>query len=441
LAPLSFDASTFEVWGSLLNGGRLAVCAPGVPTLAELEEVIEREGVTTLWLTAGLFHLLVDERVGALSGVRQLVAGGDVVSARHAREYLKAATERQSVGGGGEGVAGGGEVRLVNGYGPTESTTFACCHVMAGVAEVGAVVPIGRPIGNTQAYVLDERMGLVAAGVTGELYLGGDGLARGYLNEAGLTAVRFVPHPYAAEGGERLYRTGDLVRYRANGDIEFIGRADQQVKVRGFRIELGEIEATVTQLSEVNEAVVVARGDDAGNKVLVCYVVMPDRDAQHVNRVREYLKERLPDYMVPSSFVLLSEMPLTPNGKVDRGALPDPDQSRPELIASYVAPRNQTEETLALMWAEVLKVERVGVEDNFFDLGGHSLLATQIISRVRETFKVEVPLRNLFESPTVAALAELLDKAENLLEPQAPEIVPVTRHARRVKRPRTDAQK
>jgi acyl carrier protein len=259
------------------------------------------------------------------------------------------------------------------------------------------------------------------------------------LNEAGLTAERFVPHPYAVSesGGERLYRTGDVVRYNAQGEIEFIGRTDQQVKVRGFRIELGEIEATVMQLGEVKEAVVVAHGDGAGNKVLVCYVVMPERDAQHINQVREYLKEKLPDYMVPQAFVQLAELPLTPNGKVDRSALPDPDQSRPELIANYVAPRTPTEETLALMWAEVLKVERVGVEDDFFDLGGHSLLATQIISRVRETFKVEVPLRNLFENPTVAALAELLDKADTLLEPQAPEIVPVTRQARRVKRPRT----
>ncbi|MET0625826.1 MAG: phosphopantetheine-binding protein, partial [Pyrinomonadaceae bacterium] len=323
---------------------------------------------------------------------------------------------------------------VVNGYGPTESTTFACCRAVRTGEELGRGVPIGRPIANTTAYVLDAGMRPIPVGVLGELYLGGGGLARGYINSAGLTAERFVPHPFGTEPGARLYRTGDVVRYLADGEIEFVGRIDQQVKVRGFRIELAEIEATLRQLSEVREAVVVARGDDASNKVLVCYVVTAEDAAQEVGRLREHLKERLPEYMLPQAFVFLKEIPLTPNGKVDRRALPEPDQSRPELAADYVAPRNQTEETLAQMWVELLKVERVGVEDDFFDLGGHSLLATQIVSRVRETFKVEVPLRSLFESPTVAALAELIEKSDSTSEPQAPAIVPVTRQARRVRK-------
>ncbi|HEV2800536.1 MAG TPA: amino acid adenylation domain-containing protein, partial [Pyrinomonadaceae bacterium] len=257
-APLAFDASTFELWGSLLRGGRLVVVPAGKPTLRELGEVIRDSGVTTLWLTAGLFHLMVDERMEDLRGVRQLLAGGDVLSVKHVQKFLSEAKE--------------GSV-LVNGYGPTESTTFACCHPLAGGTwDACGSVPIGRPIANTQVYILDRHLRPVPAGIAGELYIAGDGLARGYLNRPELTAERFLPDPFGAAGG-RLYRTGDRARFLSDGSIEYLGRVDYQVKIRGFRIELGEIEAALTAHTQVAEAVVIAREDEAGDKRLVAYLV------------------------------------------------------------------------------------------------------------------------------------------------------------------------
>jgi acyl-coenzyme A synthetase/AMP-(fatty) acid ligase len=317
---------------------------------------------------------MVDERLEDLRGVRQLLAGGDVLSASHVQRYL-AATDN--------GV-------LINGYGPTENTTFSCTHRMAAGWKLrGSSVPIGRPIKNTQVYVLDQRLEPAPIGVTGELYLGGAGLAREYLRRPELTAENFVPHPYSAEPGARLYRTGDQVRWLTDGTLEFVGRLDQQVKVRGFRIELGEIEATLGEQEDVREAVVVAREDSAGEKRLVAYVVprtevqgMYQERAQLISRLRGHLEEKLPDYMIPASFVLLDALPLTPNDKVDRRALPAPDDARPEQAGDLVAPSTPIEELLSRLWAEVLNVESVGVHDDFFTLGGHSLLATRLVSGV-----------------------------------------------------------
>src|SRR5829696_1606565 len=348
LAPQTFDASTFEVWGSLLNGGRLIVLEPGAPTLEELGAALRHYGVSTLWLTAGLFHLLVDERPEELRGLKQLLAGGDVLSAEHVKKAL--------------GWLGGGCV--INGYGPTENTTFSCCRRVNSADEIGAGVPIGRPIANTQAYVLNQQLQQVAVGVVGELYLGGDGLARGYLRRADLTAEKFIPHPYSGRGGERLYRTGDLVRYLAGGEIEFIGRRDAQVKVRGFRIELGEIETVLARHSGVREVVVVAHGGTCGDKRLVAYLVPEPDLGLTVDELRAHVKEHLPDYMMPSIFVLLERLPLNRNGKVDRAALPDPDVFQTEFSA-FVGPRTAEEELLAGVWAEVLGAERVGLHDNF----------------------------------------------------------------------------
>jgi acyl carrier protein len=246
-------------------------------------------------------------------------------------------------------------------------------------------------------------------GVAGELYVGGDGLARGYLGRPALTAERFVPDPFSSEPGGRLYRTGDLVRYTASGELHYLGRLDHQVKIRGFRIELGEIEAVLSSHDGVRECVVIAREDAPGEKRLVAYIVGAAGDAEGVARLRAYAAERLPAYMVPSAFVVLEELPLTPNGKVDRKALPAPE-GRPEGAADYVEPRNETERALARIWAGVLGVERVGAEDNFFDLGGHSLLATQVILEVRREFGVEIPLRHVFETPTVAYFATLVER-------------------------------
>jgi amino acid adenylation domain-containing protein len=427
LAPLSFDASTFELWGALLSGARLVVFPTRRPSLEELGAALDSYHVTTLWLTAGLFHQMAESQPHALGRVRQIVAGGDVLSPAAVRRVLAGRPE-------------GGV--LVNGYGPTENTTFSCCHRMASGDEVGERVSIGRPIANSTAYVLDVRMKPVPVGAPGELYVGGEGLARGYVGRAALTAERFVPHPFSTEPGARLYKTGDVVRRCEDGRIEFIGRADNQVKLRGYRIELGEIESALAAHALVKECVVLVREDEPGDKRLVAYVVVGESDetptasgematgeADEVNvtGLREYLKERLPEYMVPSAFVLLGELPLTTNGKVDRRALPAPDSSAVSSADTYVAPRDAVEEALCEVWAEVLRVERVGVRDNFFDLGGHSLLATQVVSRVRHLTHVELPLRVFFESPTVEALARHVASARGADSTQPPAITRLER--------------
>ncbi|MCP3144849.1 non-ribosomal peptide synthetase, partial [Pyxidicoccus xibeiensis] len=308
IAPISFDASTLEVWGCLLNGGRLVLYPPHAPNdVRELAGVLEQHGVTTLHLTAGLFTQMVEADLEALRPVRQLLTGGDVVSAPHVRRVLETL-----------------RIPVTACYGPTESTTFASCFRMTEPAMVGSAVPIGRPIGNTRVYLLDGSGQPVPAGVAGELYIGGDGLARGYLEQPDLTAERFVPDAFGGEPGERLYRTGDLARWRRDGVLEFLGRMDVQVKVRGYRVEPGEVEAALLGHPEVREAVVVARPDAAGGKRLVAYVA----GGVEVGAVRDWLRERLPEYMVPSAFMLLEALPLTPNGKVDRGALPEPEQQR-----------------------------------------------------------------------------------------------------------------
>jgi amino acid adenylation domain-containing protein len=403
-APISFDASTFEIWGCLLNGGRLVVMASEKPSLEELGRVISQTGVTTLWLTAGLFHLMVDERLEDLSKVEQLLAGGDVLSASHVRRYIEASRGR----------------RLINGYGPTESTTFACCYEMTEATGIGETVPIGRPINNTKAYVLDRNLRMVARGVVGELYLGGAGVARGYLHRPELTAERFVPDPFAREAGARLYRTGDRVRVLADGNIEYLGRRDGQVKVRGFRIELGEIEAVLAEHDSVREAVVVAGEGTGGgtDKRLVAYVVGARAEGINVGVLRGYVEGRLPQYMVPSVFVEMESLPLTPNGKVDRRALPEPEQSRPELESSFVAPETELEQIIAGIWREVLEVERVGVHDGFFDLGGHSLLLAQAHSRLRNTLNRDISMVDLFKYPTISALAKYLSEEKDSTDEQ-----------------------
>jgi arthrofactin-type cyclic lipopeptide synthetase B len=274
-------------------------------------------------------------------------------------------------------------------------------------------VPIGRPIANTTAYVLDEHRQPVPVGVPGELYLGGDGLARGYLKRPELTAERFVEHPFSKEAGARLYRTGDWVRYRPDGAIEFIGRRDNQVKVRGFRIELGEIEATLARLAPVQEAVVVVREDSPGDKRVVAYVVPKEGQSEAVGDMRDVLKQRLPDYMVPAAFVTLEALPLTPNGKVDRNALPAPDGAA-YASRGYVAPLGEVEERLAGIWSEVLKLERVGRHDNFFELGGHSLLAAKLIEHMRRA-GLNADVRTLFVTPTLAGLAAGTENIEIVL--------------------------
>jgi acyl carrier protein len=271
-------------------------------------------------------------------------------------------------------------------------------------------LPIGRPIANTQVYILDQQLQPVAIGVPGELHIGGAGLARGYLNRPELTEEKFIPNSFSNHPDARLYKTGDLVRYLSDGNIEYIGRIDNQVKIRGFRVELGEIEAVLVQHPAVQQAVVLAREYIPGDKRLVAYVILNPKQASTTSsELRSFLKERLPNYMVPSAFVMLEALPMTPNGKVNHRALPDPDWRRPDLEGTFVAPRTPVEQQISEIWAQVLGLERVSIHDNFFELGGHSLLATQVISRLRQTFQVEIPLRTLFELANVADLAEQVE--------------------------------
>ena len=422
LAPISFDASTFEIWGSLLNGGRLVVMPPHTPSLQELAQALGQYQVTTLWLTAGLFHLMVDSQLQSLKNLRQLLAGGDVLSVPH---VLKVLLELKGC-------------TLINGYGPTENTTFTCCHAITDSTQLGNSVPIGRPIANTQVYLLDEKLQPVPVGVPGDLYIGGDGLARGYLNRPDLTAEKFISNPFSdnpsvnvagRDSALRLYKTGDRARYNCDGNIEFLGRLDTQVKIRGFRIELGEIEAILTQHPDVEETVVIARENIPGDKQLLAYIVSSQETAPTISDLRRFLKDKLPEYMMPSAIVMLEALPLTPNGKVDRSALPSPEASRAQLITAFVAPRTPIEEILVNLWAEVLGLLQVGIHDNFFELGGHSLLATQLISRVRDVLQLELPLRYLFEAPTPSELSDRIAVAQGqtcVVESSA--IVPVARN-------------
>ncbi|HET9786978.1 MAG TPA: non-ribosomal peptide synthetase, partial [Pyrinomonadaceae bacterium] len=292
--------------------------------------------------------------------------------------------------------------RVCDLYGPSEDTTYSTFALRLP----GAPATIGRPVANTRVYLLDSSLQPVPIGVPGELYIGGAGLARGYLKRPELSASAFVCDPFSTDPGARLYKTGDLARYLDDGNIEFLGRVDNQVKLRGFRIELGEIEEVLKQNPQVSEAVVLVREDEPGDRKLVAYVVSnPDTLKALEADLKTLLSKQLPEYMRPSAFIFLDSLPLTPNGKIDRSALPRPDSSHRNLNETYVAPRTQVEADLAGIWASVLRRETVGVEDNFFELGGHSLLATQVVSRIREHLKVELPLRKMFESPTVAALA------------------------------------
>jgi amino acid adenylation domain-containing protein len=397
-ANASFDAATFEIWGALVNGATLVGIAKETAlSPQEFAAHIRERRISTLFLTTALFNQMAREAPGAFRSVRHLLFGGEAVDAGWVRDVIQNSPPK----------------RLLHVYGPTESTTFTSWHLVTDAAQESATVPIGRPIAATQTYVLDRTLEPVPIGVPGELHIGGDGLARAYLNRPELTAEKFIPDPFSHEPGSRLYKTGDLVRYQPDGALEFLGRIDHQVKIRGFRIELGEIETTLADHPAVKEAAVIAREDTAGDKRLTAYVVFEGEPGPASAELRAFLKERLPDYMVPSAFVFLEMLPLTANGKVDRKALPAPDQNRPEQEESYVAPRTPAEVMLANIWTEILGVKQAGVHDNFFNLGGHSLLATQVVSRMREVFQAEVPLRSFFEAPTIAALAQLVEDVKS----------------------------
>ncbi|WP_027341363.1 non-ribosomal peptide synthetase [Hamadaea tsunoensis] len=393
LAPVSFDASTLEIWGPLLTGGRLAVHPPGPVDLDGLARVLDQEGVTSLWLTAGLFHRMVDHRPDALGRLHQLLAGGDVLDPARAAALL----------------ARHPHVRLVNGYGPTENTTFATCNTIT--SPVRDHVPIGRPIAGTRLYVLDPALRPVEPGDRGELWIAGAGLSRGYVTDAAATADRFRPDPFAAEPGARMYRTGDLVRAVGDGELEFLGRADRQVKIRGFRVEPGEIERTMTSLPGVREAVVLSAGTGSHDTHLVAYVCTQDgAPAEHLSTwMRRELRRLVPPYLIPSAFIAVDELPLTANGKVDRARLAPPERAERDSDADFVAASSPTEQLVCDMWAEALGIDRVGVLDEFFELGGNSLLAMDLVSRTEAVAGLPLPYRVLLENPTVHEFATAVD--------------------------------
>jgi amino acid adenylation domain-containing protein/non-ribosomal peptide synthase protein (TIGR01720 family) len=409
LASLSFDASIWEVVMALTRGAALhLVRQETLLSAEELASEIEKRGITTVTFPPSLLGTLPDDRLAGT--MRTVVVAGEPCSRELAARWAPGR-------------------RFFNAYGPSEATVCATVH-RCDEREPSSP-PIGRPIANTQLYVLDGGMRPLPVGVAGELYVGGAGLARGYRHRPALTAERFVPDPFGGEPGSRLYRTGDRVRYRADGAIEYLGRLDHQVKVRGFRIELGEIEAALGQHEAIREVVVLAREDQPGDRRLVAYYVAASEVAG--SELRAFLRQRLPEYMVPGVFVALPAMPLSPNGKVDRKALLAPD--RAALEVAYLAPRTSTEEVLTGIWAQVLGAERVGIHDNFFELGGHSLLATQIASRVLDALHVELPLRDLFEVRTVEELAKRLDaaKAGGAKVAEHGAIKPLPREPRRIR--------
>lgn len=385
----AFDAATFEIWGALLNGAKLlGIDRETSLSPSEFAAFLRREGVSVLFLTTALFNQIARECPAAYAGLRLLLFGGERVDPHLVAEVLRH----------------GRPWRLLHVYGPTETTTFASWFPVASVPAVGATVPIGRPLANTTLYVLDPEMRPTPVNVAGELYIGGPGLARGYLNRPALTAEKFVPHPFVA-GGERLYRTGDLVRRDARGDIVFIGRIDRQAKIRGLRIELGEIETALLASEGIHQAHVTLRDDAAGTRQLVAYVTGPG--ARREAELRENLRRRLPEYMVPAWLVALDALPLTVNGKVDRAALPVPSQTHSASADSCEL--TPTERELAGLWAELLEGVAPSRDANFFDYGGHSLLASQLAARLRQRVHPDVTVRDVFLWPTLAQLATRLD--------------------------------
>jgi acyl-CoA synthetase (AMP-forming)/AMP-acid ligase II/acyl carrier protein len=385
-----FDAATFEIWGALLNGSRLVgIERERVLSAESFSAELARHGVTTLLVTTALFNELTHERANIFGRLRNVLFGGEEADPGAVRKVLE---------------SGGAPQRLLNVYGPTETTTFATWYEVGPGQSWAGRIPIGRPIANTEVYVLDGHLNALPIAAAGEIWIGGEGVATGYLNRPELTAERFVQSPFVS--GQRLYRTGDLGRFLPDGNIEFLGRRDHQVKIRGFRIELGEIDCVLRQHPGVAATAVVVR-EDNGQKQLIAYFVAAASDQSPApSELRDFLRRKLPDYMVPSVFVGLEKLPLTPNGKIDQNALPAPVPS--QQGDGSVEPRNETERTVADVWSVVLNLEGIGIYDDFFELGGHSLLATRVVSRLCSIFGVEIPLRVLFDNPTVVALAEFI---------------------------------
>ena len=387
-SSLSFDASTFEIWAPLLNGGKLVLLPPGAPNLETMANHIRDYGITTLWLTSGLFQVMVDEDIEALRPLKQLLAGGDVLSRHHVGKVMKQLPD----------------LRLINGYGPTENTTFTCCHTITASDLEGTSIPIGKPISNTEVYLLDEELNPLPPMTEGELFIGGDGIARGYYQNEALTAERFIDNPFSSETGSKLYRSGDRARYRPDGVIEFLGRRDDESKIRGFRIDPAEVEEALCRHNSITQARVVAQGDSAEEKTLCAYVVSSSSQMEE-SEAKAFLQSSLPAHLIPSRIAFLDTLPVTENGKIDDHALVELESYDVAPVESEREPKGETEVRMAQLWQTVLKQDQVPANRSFFDLGGHSLQALKLFNQINKEFGKKLPLSTLFETPTVAGLA------------------------------------
>ncbi|WP_063785677.1 non-ribosomal peptide synthetase [Streptomyces virginiae] len=392
LSSPSFDAATFEIWGALANGARLVIAPGGPVSTQSIVAILQNSGVTCAWLTAGLFNVMVDEHLDGLSTLNQLLTGGDTMSPAQAGKFLAAFPD----------------CRLINGYGPTEATTFTACHTVTPADTLNQRIPIGRPIDGTSVEILDDEYQPVPVGTIGQLYVGGLGVARGYVGDPALTAERFIPDPSAS--GRRRYATGDLAVCREDGNLDLLGRIDQQIKKRGFRIEPAEIEETLRRDPEVKNAAVVLHGSQADEKTLIAYLVVGSQTTD-THDIGMRVRDHLPNYLIPDRFEIVEKLPLTSNGKVDRNLLtisaekppPRPDTSKGE-------PLSETEKILAGIWSEVLNRPMAGRHENFFSHGGQSLQASRMEARIRSRIGVSISLRSIFDHPTITELAHHIDQ-------------------------------
>ncbi|RUR75333.1 non-ribosomal peptide synthetase [Chlorogloeopsis fritschii PCC 9212] len=393
-SSLGFDLTITSLFSPLLVGSQVELLPEhqGIETLAQT--IKARTNLSLVKITPAHLELLSQQLSPqeAAGRTNAFIIGGENLTVQHIDFWQKFAPDTV----------------LINEYGPTETVVGCCIYQVSQTRNYSGSIPIGHPIANTQLYVLDQYLQPVPKGVAGELYIGGAGIARGYFNQPELTAQKFIPHPFSDEPGARLYKTGDQVRFRVDGTLEFLGRLDNQVKLRGFRIELGEIESLLCLHPTVKDAVVMVREDVAGDQRLVSYLVLQPESSLAVDNLRSFLQEKLPDYMIPSAFVPLQTFPLTANGKVDRKALPAPDKISADIEQFFVAPRNSLEEQVVDIWSQVLRIEKVGIHNNFFALGGHSLLVTQLISRIRDALGVELLIQDVFANPTVAELSVIV---------------------------------
>ncbi|MFS0592503.1 non-ribosomal peptide synthetase [Cytobacillus horneckiae] len=395
LAPLAFDASTLEVWGTLCNGGNLVVYPNEKVSPEVLEQVIDTHSINSLWLTAGLFHLMVDNNIEIFKNIANVLAGGDVISVQHVQKLMNKFPY----------------IHFINGYGPTENTTFTSTWTADKELKDLTSVPIGKPINGTEVYILDSNLLPVKDEEIGSLYAGGEGLARCYLNMSKETAEKFIPNPFSHHHGQRMYDTGDLARWRNDGTIEFIGRADGQLKINGYRVETREIEELLKSHPDILDAIVLSQSCDQDKK-LVAYVILKQCDCTDTSKsveLKNFLRERLPKYMIPWAISILKSFPLTKNGKVDRGLLPKLTFNSRNVHTEYTPPETALEIYLTELWEEFLKIDSIGVNDDFFELGGHSLIVAQLVSHIREDKKLNISSKILYLNPTIKKLASAID--------------------------------